>query len=117
MAFGDAHVFPGFPTPVLTQLFFPKPPTTFFICFCRGEGHKYVGKKVRLNRGSNSKPPGHDSNTLTTGPPQLGRERERDLQKKIRPIVQKQSDLQTGQEHLKLFSFSNICILGICICR
>ena len=29
MAVGDAHVFPGFLTPVLTQLFFPKPPTTF----------------------------------------------------------------------------------------
>ena len=26
---GDAYVFPGFLTPVLTQLFFPKPPTTF----------------------------------------------------------------------------------------
>ena len=29
MAVGDAHVFPGFLTPVLTQLFFPKPPTAF----------------------------------------------------------------------------------------
>ena len=29
MAVGDAYVFPGFLTPVLTQLFFPKPPTTF----------------------------------------------------------------------------------------
>ena len=27
MAAGDAHVFPGFLTPVLTQIFFPKPPT------------------------------------------------------------------------------------------
>ena len=26
---GDTFVFPGFLTPVLTQLFFPKPPTTF----------------------------------------------------------------------------------------
>ena len=31
------HVFPGFLTPVLTQLFFPKPPTSFLTCFCRGE--------------------------------------------------------------------------------
>ena len=31
------YVFPGFLTPVLTQLFFPKPPTTFLTCFCRGE--------------------------------------------------------------------------------
>ena len=29
MAVGDAYVFPGFLTPVLTQLFFPKPATTF----------------------------------------------------------------------------------------
>ena len=63
------HVFPGFLTPVLTQLFFPKPPTTFFTCFCRGERRKYAGKKSRLNRGSNSQPPGHDSDTLTTEPP------------------------------------------------
>ena len=27
MAVGDAYVFPGFLTPVLTQLFFPKPTT------------------------------------------------------------------------------------------
>ena len=66
------HVFPGFLTPVLTQLFFPKPPTTFLTCFWRGEGQKYAGKKSRLNRGSNSQPPGHESDTLTTEPPGLG---------------------------------------------
>ena len=33
---------PGFLTPVLTQHFFPKPPTTLLICFCRGEGRKYA---------------------------------------------------------------------------
>ena len=72
MAVGDAHVFPGFLTPVLTQLSFPKPPTTFLTCFCRGVMRKYAGKKVRLIRGSNSQPPGHESDTLTTEPP--GRE-------------------------------------------
>ena len=47
-------VFPGFLTPVLTQLlFFPKPPTTFLSCFCRGGRRKYAGKKSLLNRGSN----------------------------------------------------------------
>ena len=50
MAVGDAHVFPGFLTPVLTQLFFPKPQTTFLTCFCRGERRKYAGKKSRLYR-------------------------------------------------------------------
>ena len=72
MAVGDPNVFPGFLTPVLTQLFFPKPPTTFLTCFCRGERRKYAGKKSRLNRGSNSQPPGHESDTLTTEPPRRG---------------------------------------------
>ena len=72
MAVGDAHVFLGFLTPVLTQLFFPKPPTTFLTCFCRGERRKYAGKKSRLNQGSNSQPPGHESDTLTTEPPRRG---------------------------------------------
>ena len=69
MAVGDAHVFPGFLTPVLTQLLFPKPPTTFLTCFCRGERRKYAGEKSRLNQGSNSQPPRHESDTLTTEPP------------------------------------------------
>ena len=69
MAAGDTYVFPGFLTPVLTQLLFPKPLTTFLTCFCRGERRKYVGKKSRLNQGSNSQPPGHEFDTLTTEPP------------------------------------------------
>ena len=63
------HMFPGFFTPVPTLHFFPKPLTTFLTCFCRGERRKYAGKKSRLNRGSNSQPPGYESDTLTTGPP------------------------------------------------
>ena len=69
MAVIDAYVFPGFITPILTQLFFPKPLTTFLICFCRGERQKYAGKKSHLNQGLNSQPPGHESDTLTTEPP------------------------------------------------
>ena len=69
MAVGDAHVFPGFLTQVLTQRFFPKPRTTFLTCFCRGERRIYAGKKSRLNPGSNSQSPGHESDTLTTEPP------------------------------------------------
>ena len=68
MAVGDAYVFPGFITPVLTQLFFPKPPITFATCICRGERRKYAGQKIHLNRGSNSQPPGYESDTLTTEP-------------------------------------------------
>ena len=69
---GDAHVFTGFLTPVLIQLFFPKPLTTFLTCFCRGDRQKYAGEKVGLNWGSNSQPPGHESDTLTTEPPRRG---------------------------------------------
>ena len=50
MAVGDVRVFPGCLTPVLTQLFFPKPPTIFLTCFSRGERPKYARKKFRLNR-------------------------------------------------------------------
>ena len=71
MAVGDAYVFPGFLTPVLTLLLFQKPPTSFLTCFCRGERRKYAGKKNRLNRGSNSQPPGHESDTLITEPPNV----------------------------------------------
>ena len=65
-------VFPGFLTPVLTQLFFPKPPTTFLTCFCRGERRKYAREKSCLKRGSNSQPTGHESDMLTTEPPRWG---------------------------------------------
>ena len=66
------RMFPRSLTPVLTQLFFPKPPTTFLTCFRRGERRKYAGEKSRLNWGSNSQPPGHESDTLTTEPPGRG---------------------------------------------
>ena len=72
MAVGDAHVFPGFLTPTLTQLFFPKPHTTFLTCFCRGERREYAGKKSPLTWGSNSQAPGQESDTLTTEPPEQG---------------------------------------------
>ena len=57
---------------VLTQLFFPKPPTTFLTCFCRGKRRKYAGNKVRLNWGSNSHPASQKSDMLTTEPPGWG---------------------------------------------
>ena len=49
----------------LTQLFFPKPPTTFLTCFCRSERRKYAGKKSGLNWGSNSN---HQVMSLTCSP-------------------------------------------------
>ena len=42
-AVGDAYVFPGFLTRVLTQLFSPKPQTSFLTYFSRGD------QKVRLD--------------------------------------------------------------------
>ena len=69
MLVGDTHVFPGFLTPVLTQLFLPKPLTTLLTCFCRGERQKYAKKKSCLNWGLNSQPQGHESNTLAVEPP------------------------------------------------
>ena len=86
MAVGDTYVFPGFLTPVLTQLFLPKPPTTFLTCFCRGERRKYTGKKSRLNRGSNSQPPGHESDTLTTEPPWQGQKDKENLSQ-VNPLL------------------------------
>ena len=62
MVVSDAYVFPDFLTPVLTQLFFPKPPPTFLTCFCTGE------REIRFKRGSNSQPLGHESDMLTTEP-------------------------------------------------
>ena len=56
MAVGDAYVFPGFLTPVLTQLFFPKPPTTFLTCFCRhgpdksGRTEACMHERMHLNQ-------------------------------------------------------------------
>ena len=72
MAVSDAHLFPGFLTPVLLQLFFQKPQTTFLTCFCRGEMQKYARKKVCLKWGSNSQSPGHEYDSLTTEPPERG---------------------------------------------
>ena len=72
MAVDDAHVFPGSLTPVLIQTFFPKPPTIFLTCFCKGERRKCARTKVCLNQGSNSQPPCHESDTLTTEPPGRG---------------------------------------------
>ena len=69
----DAYAFPGFLTPVLTQLFFPKPPTTFLTYFCRGERRKYVGKKKSPQPGiEHTQAPGHEYDTLTTEPPRRG---------------------------------------------
>ena len=65
MAVGDAHVFPGFLTPVLTQLSFQ----SHRLLFSHASAEvRYAGKKVCLNRVSNSQPPGHESDTARRSP-------------------------------------------------
>ena len=54
----DAHVFPDFLTLVLTQLSFENHRLLF----------SHATEKVRLNQVSNSQPPGHEFNTLTSKP-------------------------------------------------
>ena len=66
MAVADAHVFPGFLTPVLIQLSFQSHRLLFSHASAEVRGD---GKEVRLNRVMNSQPPGHESDTLTTEPP------------------------------------------------
>ena len=67
MAVGDLRLFPGFLTPVLTQLSFQS--HRLFISHASEVRGK---KKVRLNRVSNSQQPGHKSDTLTTELPGQG---------------------------------------------
>ena len=49
MAVGDAYVFPGFLTPVLTQLFFSKPPTTFSYASTEVRGENTPERKFASN--------------------------------------------------------------------
>ena len=66
MAVGDVYMFPWLSNTSTNTTFCPKPPTPFLTCFSRNEGRKYaLIKKVRL---SNSQPPGHEFDTLTTEP-------------------------------------------------
>ena len=67
MAVGDVHVIPRFLAPVLTQFSFPS-----HDYFSNMLQRKYAGKKVHLNRVSNSQPTGHESDTLKTEPPGRG---------------------------------------------
>ena len=50
MVVGDTHMFPGFLTPVLTQLFFPKPPTTFPNASAEVRGENTPERKFGLGK-------------------------------------------------------------------
>ena len=69
----ETHMsFLAFSHQYLHNFIFPQPPITFLTCFCRSERRKYARKKICLNQGSNSQPPGHESNTLTNEPSSRG---------------------------------------------
>ena len=68
MAVGDAYAFPCFLQSVLTQLSFQSNRLLFSHASPEVRGENTAGKKVRLNRVSNSQPPGHESDTLSTEP-------------------------------------------------
>ena len=76
MAVGDTHAFPGFLTPVLTQLSFQSHGLLF------SQATAEVRVKLRQKDcvpqpGIELKPPSHESDTLTTEPPGLGVTEER----------------------------------------
>ena len=48
--------------------FFPKPQTTFLTCF-KGDRRNYTKKESLPQPGIKLKPPGHESDMLTTEPP------------------------------------------------
>ena len=63
----DAHAFPSFLTPILTQLFFKSHRLVFSHASAEVRGENTPGReRVHLNQVSSSKPPGNVSDTLTT---------------------------------------------------
>ena len=72
MAAGEAYVFPGFLTPVLRQLSFQSHQLLFSHASAEVRGENTPERKSGLNWGSNSQPPGHESDMLTTEPPGRG---------------------------------------------
>ena len=67
MAVGDTRVSWLFHTSTNTT-FLSKATDYFYHMLPQSLDTKYAGKKVRLNQGSNSQPPGHESDPLITEP-------------------------------------------------
>ena len=72
MAVGDAHVFPGFLTPVLTQLPFQSHRLLFSNASEEVRGENTPERKFALTGSQNPQPPGHESDTLTTRATRVG---------------------------------------------
>ena len=68
MAVGDAHVFHGILTPVLTQISFQSDRLLFSHASAEVRGENTPER----NFTSNSQPPGHESDTFSTEPSGLG---------------------------------------------
>ena len=95
MSVSDAHLLPGFLTPVLTLLSFQSHRLLFLHAFSRGERRKYAGKKVRLDRVSNSQPPYHERAR------ERERERERDRREKERRR-EREREMTNHRPHLSV---------------
>ena len=80
MAVSDAHVFPGFLIPVLTQLFLLKPPSSFLTCSAEVRGENLLERKFALTGDR-----GHESDTLTTEPPRWGNQNSGMFDRGFRP--------------------------------
>ena len=72
MAVGDAHVLPGFLTPVLTHISFQSQRLLFSHASAEVKGEKSPERNLASTGSRNHKPPGHESDTLTTVPPGRG---------------------------------------------
>ena len=67
MAVGDAHVFPGFLIPVLTQLSFQSHQLLFSYASAELKGKNTPEGKFASTQ-DQTRPPGHESDTLTSEP-------------------------------------------------
>ena len=72
MAVGDAHVFPGFPTPVLTKLSFQSHRLLFSHASAEVRGENTPERKFASTGDQTQQPPGPESDTPTTEPPGRG---------------------------------------------
>ena len=72
MAVSDAHNVSRLSRTSTNTTFLSKATDYFSDMLLQSERQKYAGKKVRLNQVSNSHPPGHEFDTLTTEPPGQG---------------------------------------------
>ena len=68
MAVGDARVFPGFLTPVLTRLSFQSHRLLFSYASTELRGENTSERKFASTGYRTQKPPGHESHKLTTEP-------------------------------------------------